>query len=383
MNLKIASAEIISIFFMLIIFGSICNKDEEKGTDQRAFFAFTLSTILGLFFDAFSYIADEMRINSFLMIIVNVMAFSVIHVCITLYSLYMILIIRHTKNITFRPVYPIWIFSAINIIWIILGVCNGMFFTVKDNHIQYGPWEGIITIMPIISVTVVVMILAQHVKSLSRRVALALGSFALFPLTAAVLYFVLPDLTLAYPATALSCAVIYTYIRREEIFEAHIREQIVSEISAKDSLTGLLNRRGFNEVIEKACDHESIGVVFCDLNALKYTNDNFGHEAGDAYIQRFADILRKEFGDLGSICRISGDEFIVLLYDILKDKFDELKEKLNSAIMKADRIASVGYAYGGDTSAMELIRSAEQEMYNDKNRYYAETGLDRRRSGRR
>ena len=102
MNLKIASAEIISIFFMLIIFGSICNKDEEK-------------------------------------IIVNVMAFSVIHVCITLYSLYMILIIRHTKNITFRPVYPIWIFSAINIIWIILGVCNGMFFTVKDNHIQYGP----------------------------------------------------------------------------------------------------------------------------------------------------------------------------------------------------------------------------------------------------
>ena len=229
---------------MLIIFGSICNKDEEKGTDQRAFFAFTLSTILGLFFDAFSYIADEMRINSFLMIIVNVMAFSVIHVCITLYSLYMILIIRHTKNVTFRPVYPIWIFSAINIIWIILGV--------KDNHIQCGPWEGIITIMPIISVTVVVMILAQHVKSLSRRVALALGSFALFPLTAAVLYFVLPDLTLAYPATALSCAVIYTYIRREEIFEAHIREQIISEISAKDSLTGLLNRRGFNEVIEKA-----------------------------------------------------------------------------------------------------------------------------------
>ena len=383
MTLRIAAAEIVSIIFMLIFLGSICNKAEEKGEDQRAFFAFTLSTILGLFFDAASYFADEIQVNDILMIIINVMAFSIIHVCIALYSLYMIIIIRHTKDVTFRPVYPIWIFSGLNIIWIILGVCNGMFFSVTDNHITYGPWQDIITIMPIISVTVVVMILLQHIKSLSRRVALALGSFALFPLIAAALFFLFPDLTLAYPATALSCAVIYTYIRREEIYEAHIREQVMSEVSVKDSLTGLLNRRGFNEVMEKACDHNSIGVAFCDLNALKYTNDNYGHAAGDAYIQRFADILKKEIRDLGSVCRISGDEFVVLLYDISAEIFDELKERLNTAIMKADRIASVGYAYGGDVPVMELIQCAEQEMYNDKNRYYAETGLDRRRSGRR
>ena len=56
-----------------------------------------------------------------------------------------------------------------------------------------------------------------------------------------------------------------------------------------------------------------------------------------------------------------------------------MKEKLDTAISKNERIAAVGYAYGNSCAAMELIGIAEQEMYEDKNRFYEETGLDRRR----
>lgn len=124
----------------------------------------------------------------------------------------------------------------------------------------------------------------------------------------------------------------------------------------------------------------TLGVVFSDLNALKYTNDTFGHAAGDAYIRRFADILRQVFDDPGTIFRISGDEFVVLLFDISESDLEVLKKKMAEAILENHRIASVGYSYGAGTSALELIGRAEHEMYEDKNRYYSETGQDRRRS---
>ena len=114
-------------------------------------------------------------------------------------------------------------------------------------------------------------------------------------------------------------------------------------------------------------------------NALKYTNDNFGHVAGDASIKQFADILRKVFEQKGEICRISGDEFVVLLYDISFDELEGLKKELAREIRENNRIASVGYAYGENTSIEDLVMHAEQEMYDDKDRYYSETGAKRRK----
>ena len=381
MTLKIASAEIVSILFMLIILGSLRNKSEGDETGQKVFCTLTLFTTFGLFFDALSYILDDMHVGGLALTVANIMAFSIIHICISIFAIYMMMIIRHSKELSYKIIYPIWIFSFLNILWIIIGVCNGQFFSVKELRIAYGPWRGVITAMPIISFIYILIILLINLRSLGRRNTLVLGSFVAFPIWAALIVLIFPKLELAYLTTALSCAVIFTYIRREEITEAYLREQIMSEISAKDTLTGLLNRRGFNEVINRSVDHEGMGIVFCDLNALKYVNDNLGHEAGDAYIQRFANILKNVYKDLGSVCRISGDEFVVLLYDILRDKFDELKEELNSEIKKNDRIASVGYAYSNDHSAMELFTMAEQEMYDNKRQYYAETGIERRRGG--
>ncbi len=379
MTLRIAAAELTSMFFLLVILGSLLNNYEKKESDHNIFSALTLCTMFGLFFDASSYIADSLGTYNIILVIVNIMAFSTIHICIALFSVYMMMLIRRTKEVSYKPIYPILIFSVLNVLWIILGACNGMFFSVQNHQLVYGPWQEIITVMPVAGVIYILVILLVYSKSLGRRMTLVLGSFVVFPLNAAVVLLFFPDIGLAYVATALSCAVMFTFVRREEISEAQVREQIMSELSVRDSLTGLLNRRGFNEAMDQAPEHDRIGIVFCDLNALKYTNDTFGHAAGDAYIQRFADILRKVYRDQGTIFRISGDEFIVVLYDISSDEFNRLKDKLNSTIRKNDRIASAGYAYGSGRSAIELFNTAEQAMYDDKSRYYTETGMDRRR----
>ncbi len=379
MSMRIASAEIVSVFFMLIILLSLRTNTEKKSVSNRVFLALTVSATVGLISDALSYITEEYRGNEFIQAVINVLAFATIDICIALFSFYLILLIRRKVNVSYRPVYPAVAISALNILLIILGTFNGRFFIVKDHHFVYGPWSDFLIVMPVFGMIAVLVVMIFYSKNLGKRNTVVLASFVFFPVISAVILIFIPKYGLGYLATALSCAVVYTFIRRTEIDEANNREQIIKEVISLDTLTGLLNRRGFNEAVEQASGHEALGVVFCDLNALKYTNDQFGHEAGDAYILRFADLLRRIFDNLGPICRISGDEFVVLLYDISEDQFGSLKEQLNCAIRENDRLASVGYAYGNHEKAMKLVRYAEQEMYEDKSRYYAETGMDRRR----
>ena len=379
MTLLIAAAELVSIEYLLIILVSLIKNLDKRSVSNRFYIAFTVSAIVGLLFDALSYITEEQRIGGTMVILINIAAFSTINICITLFAFYLIAFIRNKQGISYRSVIPVLIITVVNILLIIIGAVNEQFFSIKEGIYAYGPWSRYVTLMPILSVIYILFVMIYYFKYLGKRDMAVLSSFVVFPIISAIILLFFPDLAFGYISTSLSCVVIYTFIRREEIIAAQNREKIEKELSTLDTLTGLLNRRGYNQAIEKAAEHTLLGIVFCDLNALKYTNDNFGHAAGDAYIQRFADILRKVFDDLGPICRISGDEFVVLLCDIPEDKYNELKNKLNSAIMENERIASAGYAYGDSYCTMELLKAAEEEMYVDKSRYYKETGLERRR----
>ena len=66
-------------------------------------------------------------------------------------------------------------------------------------------------------------------------------------------------------------------------------------------LTGLLNRRAYDNACKMLIGNRQVGVIFCDVNSLKYTNDIFGHEAGDKLIKSFASILKNSFRNDGDI----------------------------------------------------------------------------------
>ena len=125
-------------------------------------------------------------------------------------------------------------------------------------------------------------------------------------------------------------------------------------------LTGLLNRRAYDNACKMLIGNRQVGVMFCDVNSLKYTNDIFGHEAGDKLIKSFASILKNSFRN-DETFRISGDEFVILLSTIDKDIFDNRVELFKKAVLEANSypIASVGDSYGNAEKLIDLIASAE------------------------
>lgn len=106
-------------------------------------------------------------------------------------------------------------------------------------------------------------------------------------------------------------------------------------LSREDRLTGLKNRRAFEELMlelqKKARDYENIALVFMDLNGLKKMNDTYGHHAGDELIINAAICIEQAFSKLGDCYRIGGDEFCVVIVNP-KDGEKEFNCLLDKAI---------------------------------------------------
>ena len=146
----------------------------------------------------------------------------------------------------------------------------------------------------------------------------------------------------------------------------------IKELAFSDSLTGVRNRHYLNQMLDNW--PESIaytGVIFCDLNKLKFTNDNYGHDAGDKLICNFANILRSLF-QTEDIIRYGGDEFVIIIKGIAQDKFNLLLRDFDN-VNKQDDVpyASIGYLWDKNcTDLQNLINQAENKMYLDKNEFY-------------
>ncbi len=97
----------------------------------------------------------------------------------------------------------------------------------------------------------------------------------------------------------------------------------LEELATKDTLTGLYNRRGFEEAMEKIApevatdeerrreDHPSISILALDLDNFKEINDLYGHDAGDEVLKRLAEFLTTETRSRDIVARLGGEEFVV------------------------------------------------------------------------
>jgi len=158
-------------------------------------------------------------------------------------------------------------------------------------------------------------------------------------------------------------------------------ENAVRELSLRDELTKLYNRRGFYFLAEQALRlSQRAGspffVLFVDMDNLKIINDTLGHEVGSARLQQLANILEKTFRESDIVGRLGGDEFVVAgradLIDlgIATQRLDAIAETLNSTDPEAYPITfSLGYVIADPDSheSLEtLIERADAIMYNAK-----------------
>ncbi|GAA0279157.1 hypothetical protein GCM10008922_42340 [Faecalicatena contorta] len=146
----------------------------------------------------------------------------------------------------------------------------------------------------------------------------------------------------------------------------------LGEMGRIDALTGLGNRNFYMEKLKELSGQKqkSMGVVFCDINGLKYANDHFGHAYGDKMIRSVAQGVKQTFPE--NAYRIGGDEFIALYVNGTKEEFYRRLEALKKyAENECICDFSMGVNFGeGTFDVEELIGGSDNMMYLEKQTYY-------------
>jgi diguanylate cyclase (GGDEF)-like protein len=144
-----------------------------------------------------------------------------------------------------------------------------------------------------------------------------------------------------------------------------------------DSMTGVRNKLAYSEheaaINQRIQDNaiEKLAVVVCDINGLKYVNDNDGHAAGDALIKDACALICGSFTH-GAVFRIGGDEFVVLLegegFDTMDETVRALNRKVEDNIRENAVVVSVGCAVlrKEDRQLRDVFERADQMMYERK-----------------
>lgn len=148
--------------------------------------------------------------------------------------------------------------------------------------------------------------------------------------------------------------------------------------STHDDMTGLYNRDYFEEEVSRlsAGTNEPAGVIITDLDNLKYTNDHFGHAAGDRLIISTANIIRNSFRTNDLLSRIGGDEFVVLIPDCDQTVLAQAIERIVNSIAahnlkRKNDDPPVSLFIGGSLTSphrnlVATIQIADEKMYAAK-----------------
>jgi diguanylate cyclase (GGDEF)-like protein/PAS domain S-box-containing protein len=168
-----------------------------------------------------------------------------------------------------------------------------------------------------------------------------------------------------------------------DITERKRAENAAQELAVRDSVTGLLNRRGLDDALGKILSpsrHQAreLALLQVDLDYFKAVNDTHGHEAGDLVLREVARILERSIRRSDVVCRAGGDEFVVLLLGIEgAEKAQEIAANIIAGVSRPIALAdgrvarigaSIGIAVSYDIreSAASLLRRADVAMYAAK-----------------
>lgn len=156
------------------------------------------------------------------------------------------------------------------------------------------------------------------------------------------------------------------------------QQRLLERMAYMDELTGLSNRRRCEETLldlkQRAIPY---AVLSLDMNFLKKVNDSLGHEKGDALLKRFAEMLMEVYGLHGTVGRMGGDEFIVILPEVTREDAENLISHMKATMLRMNVNTTqlkLSTAYGlamsdevgKDQDAHAAYRLADERMYENK-----------------
>lgn len=176
--------------------------------------------------------------------------------------------------------------------------------------------------------------------------------------------------------TALAFVIDVIYLFTMDTYET-------KNMAYTDPHTGLFNKNRWDELMNSCLPLAgNLAVMMLDLNGLKYVNDTYGHDAGDRMIFDFANILRNTLPPGSVICRWGGDEFTVMLMDSSPEAMEQYAGQLKEAAQRHNNSGNPPFIYFSagwvvasefpELSREELLKRADERMYQEKRQWYTE-----------
>jgi diguanylate cyclase (GGDEF)-like protein/PAS domain S-box-containing protein len=170
--------------------------------------------------------------------------------------------------------------------------------------------------------------------------------------------------------------------RRQAEQQLALQAAQLRDLSLRDELTKLYNRRGFMEVAGQAHaqalrDKRMAALIFIDLNGMKRINDELGHEAGDDALVDTAKLIGKALRESDVTARLGGDEFVAFAVDFRIDDLDGVRARLRAladeCVVLNNRRYRLSLSVGAAVSdpqtpkpLQELLELADASMYEQK-----------------
>ena len=167
-----------------------------------------------------------------------------------------------------------------------------------------------------------------------------------------------------------------------DVTDEVLRRRLIESERDIDLLTGLYNRRGIeNKLSELFAEFENLGhsaIIMLDADGLKGINDKYGHDKGDIYLEKMAEVINIFERNSCLTGRLGGDEFIIFLYRYSSEK--ELLDSINTlrylqenstAHLSDNLIVPIKFSFGVSLTKKErdyqkLIKDADEKMYENK-----------------
>lgn len=172
------------------------------------------------------------------------------------------------------------------------------------------------------------------------------------------------------------------YGMTSDITELKVIEQRLDALARIDPLTGVANRRQFEERVVDAMARTrrsgvAMAVLYLDIDRFKAVNDSFGHAGGDDVLKEFADRLRSAVRETDVVARLAGDEFVVILENVHNDaEAHDTARKVVDAMRAPFRVQGVPHVVttsagvatfaGGELSVAALLSTADAALYAAK-----------------
>lgn len=226
-----------------------------------------------------------------------------------------------------------------------------------------------------------ILIIINH-KRIRKNILITTLPLSLITLIFLIVQLVIPEFL--FTAQSLTIMALGLFFAIENPIEKIIKQSFI------DVVSNIWNRNCFeydmeHSITEKIENGSKLIFVMGDINGLKQINDNLGHFEGDKLIRNTADILRRNMPSAYKVYRTGGDEFVIIYFNtemnIVENEIHNVEKDCSKIKFEKNLPVgiSIGYAENTDEkSILDIAKKAEKMLYENKRKYYEETGKSRR-----